>query len=85
MKCEYDPSRLDHLRRQTTVLADEIAKLRLQLANERYARLTAEMMLAIARGDQVAWAAALAAREDRYQRTTKAVDDLFADVREAVR
>lgn len=56
-------SQVDHLRRTASEQADEIRKLRLALAAERHARLTAEMQLAIARGDQAAWAKAMSERE----------------------
>lgn len=55
MKCEYDPSVLDHLRRETTTLLDRIADLRHQLRIERAKRLRAEQLLAIARQDRETW------------------------------
>lgn len=63
MKTEYAPSQLDYLRRETVTQAEEIKRLRRELSFERYARLTAEMDAAIARGDQAAWERAFSARE----------------------
>lgn len=63
MKAEYSASQLDHLRRETVAQAEEIKRLRLALSFERYARLTAEMDAAVARGDQAEWERAFNERE----------------------
>lgn len=62
MHAEYHPSQLDFLRRQATVQAEEIAKLRRELAVEKFKRLTLEIDKAIASGDRDAWSRAVAER-----------------------
>lgn len=56
-------ARCDYQRREMSRLSAEVAELRSSLIRETHARLTAEMTLAIDRGDREAWAKAMAQRE----------------------
>lgn len=52
----------DFLRHEVARQADEIKRLRLELARERFVRLTLEIESAIAANDGVSWARAAAER-----------------------
>lgn len=54
--------RTDYQRRELARLQAEVSELRSQLIRSEYARLTAEMTLAIMKGDREAWAKAMAER-----------------------
>jgi hypothetical protein len=62
VKSEYSGAALDHLRRICSTQRTEIANLRLDLAREKFRRLTLEIESAIAANDGVSWARAVGER-----------------------
>jgi len=65
-------ARCDYQRREMSRLSAEVAELRSSLIREVHARLTAEMHLAIAKGDREGWAKAIAEREHACPDTLRA-------------